>query len=61
MKTCPKCGKEFKNLGAHMKAHRSEDGVQERVQETDEETRPQRPLERFGRMMFGGGGVMFRR
>ena len=57
MKTCPECGKEFRNLGAHMKAHRRKDGLQEET----EETRPKRPLERFGRTVFGGGGVMFRR
>ena len=60
MKTCPKCGKEFRNLGAHMKAHRGDD-VQERAQETSEEARPQRPLERFGRVVFGGDVRMFRR
>lgn len=49
MKTCPKCGKQFKNLGSHMKKYRSEkDGVQERVQKAEEKPRPKRPLERFG-------------
>ncbi len=59
MKKCPECGKDFKNLGAHMKAHRRTD-VQ-KAQETSEETRPQRPVDRFGRMVYGNGAVVIRR
>lgn len=66
MKTCPECGKEFKRLGMHMRAHRrKDDAMQERVQEAAEpEASPKRPLERFGggRFVFGNGaGVMLRR
>ena len=58
MKKCPECGKEFKNLGAHMKAHRGEDGVQEGVQEGQD--RPQRPLDRFRTNAVFPGCVGFR-
>ncbi len=34
MKTCPKCGKEFKNLGVHMKAHKGDDDAMQQRQET---------------------------
>ncbi len=59
MKKCEICGKEFKNLGAHMKAHGRTD-VQE-TQETSEETRPKRPLERFRTNAVFPGCVGFRR
>lgn len=45
MKICPECGGEFKNLGAHMKAHRGKDERKE-LQKA-EATKPQRPLDRW--------------
>ncbi len=70
MKTCLECGGSFKNLGAHMRKHsasknlREEQNVQEAQEADAEETKPQRPIERFktNRFVFGNGaGVMLRR
>ena len=60
MKTCEKCGEDFIPRGRQRVCRECKNGVQERVQEA-EETKPTRPAERFSRMVFGGGGVMFRR
>ena len=60
MKTCPKCKGEFKNLGVHMRFCEVKNGMQERVQET-EETKPTRPLDRWRNNLVFPGQIGVRR
>lgn len=68
MRQCTECGGDFMGRGRQKVCNICKgvgDGVQARVQETEEpKTKPERPMKRFGngRFVFGNGaGVMLRR
>ncbi len=62
MKKCPECGRMFKNLGVHMRAHKGDnDAMREKKKIPDEKeaAKPQRPIERFrARAVTDGGGML---
>ena len=59
MKTCEQCGEEFKPRGRQKVCQECKDGVQEVSQE--QETKAQRPLERFRTNVVQPGCVGWRR